>query len=282
MMGENCVIAILGKRNTGKSVLVRDLIKKRLCKSDYAYGVACSGTEAVQPVYSETILPPELVHEEYTTDLLGNILSVQKKRVQAAKEREQLRDRYRGDPRMLAANPEYKSKCWLILDDVLHQSNVFLTDKNLKFAIYNGRHMHLTLAIVFQVPNPPGWGPNYRSQVDVIFVFREMSMQGRKKIWEMYASCIPTFALFNQIMDEVTANYGILVINQRTQSCNMEDIIFHYKADPSIRNVRHDASWQMCREMIYEDPDPSDAGAQRNLSMEILKNKNMVVDLEFE
>jgi len=281
MMGDNCVVAILGKRNTGKSVLVRDLVKKKLCDSDFAYGVACSGTEAVQPVYSETMLPPELVHEEYTSELMSGILEVQKKRVQAAKAQDSIRERYRGDARMLAANPPLPSKCWVILDDVLHQSNVFLTDKALKFAIYNGRHLHMTLAIVFQVPNPPGWGPNYRTQVDLVFIFREMSHTGRRKIWEYYASVVPTFDLFNRIMDHVTANYGILVVNNRTQSTRMEDCVFWYRADPSIQpcDVRHDASWRMCREMIYEDPG---TGTEPDIGMEVVKNKRLHVDIEFE
>jgi len=39
-------------------------------------------------------------------------------------------------------------------------------------------------------------------------------------------------------MDVITDNYGVLVIDNRTQSNSLTDIIYHYKADPDIGEFR--------------------------------------------
>ena len=42
----------------------------------------------------------------------------------------------------------------------------------------------------------------------------------------------PSFESFNDIMDKTTENFECLVINYKTNSRKLEDMIFWYKADP--------------------------------------------------
>lgn len=277
MMGDNVVCVILGKRNTGKSVLMRSIMHDKL--RHMPYGIAVSGTEAVNPTYTG-ILPPEMVHEEYSTELLGNIIDVQRKKVQEKKERDTLRARFKSDPHMLSVYPAIDSRQFLILDDFLQDAALFTKDRNLKFTLFNGRHLHINLLMIMQYICPPGWGPAYRAQCDYIFVLRENSVQNRKRIWEMYAGCIPTFKLFNQIMDKVTENYGVLVIDNRTQSNKLSDQIFCYRANPNLGDFRCDSAWELCRRAVTAAGGCDDEDSTINLSA--LRNTKSTIDIEME
>jgi hypothetical protein len=50
-------------------------------------------------------------------------------------------------------------------------------------------------------------------------------------LWENYASIVPTFDMFNDIMDQLTTDYTAVFINKRIQSNNIEDCVFYYRAD---------------------------------------------------
>ena len=46
---------------------------------------------------------------------------------------------------------------------------------------------------------------------------------------ENYGSYIPTFALFQELMDQVTNDYTAIYIHNRTQSNKIEDCVFGIK-----------------------------------------------------
>ena len=68
------VIVLIGRRDTGKSFLVRDLLYYH---QDIPIGTVISGTEAANGSYGK-IVPKLFIHDEYNTVLIENILRRQK------------------------------------------------------------------------------------------------------------------------------------------------------------------------------------------------------------
>ena len=68
------VIVMIGRRDTGKSFLVRDLL---FYHQDIPIGTVISGTEAGNGFYAAHV-PKLFIHEEYNTVLIENILRRQK------------------------------------------------------------------------------------------------------------------------------------------------------------------------------------------------------------
>ena len=68
------VIVLIGRRDTGKSFLVKDLL---YYKQDVPIGTVISGTEAGNGFYG-SIVPRLFIHDEYNTAIIENILKRQK------------------------------------------------------------------------------------------------------------------------------------------------------------------------------------------------------------
>ena len=66
------VIVLIGRRDTGKSYLVRDLLYHH---QDVPVGMVISGTEAGNGFYAAHV-PKLFIHEEYNTVLIEKILLV--------------------------------------------------------------------------------------------------------------------------------------------------------------------------------------------------------------
>ena len=67
------VIVLIGRRDTGKSFLVRDLLYYH---QDIPIGTVISGTEAGNGFYAEHV-PKLFIHEEYNSAIIENILKTE-------------------------------------------------------------------------------------------------------------------------------------------------------------------------------------------------------------
>jgi hypothetical protein len=63
---KNSVVLIVGRRNTGKSFLVRDLLYHH---RDLSNGIVVSPTEPNEHFYQEVVSSKDTIYEEYTPDL---------------------------------------------------------------------------------------------------------------------------------------------------------------------------------------------------------------------
>jgi len=68
------VIVLIGRRDTGKSFLVKDLLYHH---QDIPIGTVISGTEAGNGFYAKMV-PKLFIHDEYNTAIIENILKRQK------------------------------------------------------------------------------------------------------------------------------------------------------------------------------------------------------------
>lgn len=212
-IADDKVLVFLGKRNTGKSFLVRDIM---FYHRDIPIGTIISPTEKVSPFYN-TIVPSLFIHDEYKPELLNNVV-LRQKMIKKKKVREQHGGgRSSLDPRG-----------FLILDDCLYD-NCWKHDKNIRYLFMNGRHVNMLVAITMQ--SPLGVPPDLRTNIDYVFILRENNYNNRKRIYENYSSIFPTFEMFCTALDTLTDGYGCLVIDNTSKSNKLEDNIFWYQAD---------------------------------------------------
>jgi hypothetical protein len=212
------VIVLIGRRDTGKSYLVRDLLYHH---RDIPIGTVISGTEAGNGFYASHV-PKLFIHDEYSSGIIENILKRQKSVMKEVQKQIQMYKSSKIDPRT-----------FVILDDCLYD-NSWAKDKLMRLLFMNGRHWKVLLILTMQYPL--GILPNLRTNIDYVFILREPYIANRKRIYENYAGMFPTFESFCQVMDQCTENYECLVIDNNVKSNKLSEQIFWYKADSTIRH----------------------------------------------
>jgi len=207
------VIALIGKRDTGKSFLIRDLLYYH---QDIPIGTVMSGTEEGNGFYGK-LVPKLFIHNEYNTAIIENILKRQRSVLKEVKKEMDLYKRSTIDPRT-----------FVIMDDCLFDDS-WAREKLMRLLFMNGRHWKLMLLLTMQYPL--GIPPILRTNIDYVFILRENIVGNRKRIYENYAGMFPTFEAFCQVMDQCTENYECLVIHNGSKSNKLQDQVFWYKAE---------------------------------------------------
>jgi len=243
------VIVMIGRRDTGKSYLVRDLL---FYHQDIPIGTVMSGTEAGNGFYAAHV-PKLFIHEEYNTVLIENILRRQKTVLKQVNKEIELYRKSTIDPR-----------AFVILDDCLYDQT-WTRDKMMRLLFMNGRHWKIMLIITMQYPL--GIPPNLRTNIDYVFILREPYMTNRKRIWENYASMFPTMESFAAVMDQTTENYECLVINNNAKSNKLTDQIFWYKAEnhPDFK-LGSKEFWDISKGMGSDDEEEYDPSKSKKKS----------------
>jgi hypothetical protein len=254
------VIVLIGRRDTGKSFLVRDLL---FYQQDIPVGTVISGTEAGNSFYSEHI-PKLFIHDEYNSSIIENILKRQKTCMKQVMKEMQTYKKSNIDPRT-----------FVILDDCLYDSS-WTKDKLMRLLFMNGRHWKILLIITMQYPL--GIPPNLRTNIDYVFILREPYINNRKKIYENYAGMFPTFESFCQVMDQCTENYECLVINNNSKSNKLTEQIFWYKAEnhPAFK-LGSKEYWELSKNLPDDDDDdkydPSKSKKTTGQTIQVKKSK---------
>jgi hypothetical protein len=207
------VVVLIGRRDTGKSFLVRDLLYYH---QEIPIGTVISGTEEGNGFYGK-LVPKLFIHNEYNTAIIENILKRQKTVLKQIKKEMETYKKSTIDART-----------FVILDDCLYD-NTWARDKMMRLLFMNGRHWKVMLIITMQYPL--GVPPTLRTNIDYVFILREPYIANRKRIYENYAGMFPTFESFCQVMDQCTENFECLVINNNSKSNKLQEQVFWYKAD---------------------------------------------------
>jgi len=254
------VVVLIGRRDTGKSYLVRDLLYNH---QDIPIGTVVSGTEAGNGFYASHI-PKLFIHDEYNTAIIENILKRQKAALKAVRKEMTQYKKSNIDPR-----------AFVILDDCLYD-NTWTKDKMMRLLFMNGRHWKIMLIITMQYPL--GIPPNLRTNIDYVFILREPYISNRRRIWENYAGMFPTFESFCQVMDQCTENFECLVVNNNSKSNKLQDQIFWYKAEPhGDFKLGSKEFWDISKDLDSDDdeaPYDPDASKKRGAGPKINVRKS--------
>ena len=254
------VVVLIGRRDTGKTYLVRDLLYHH---QDIPIGTVVSGTEAGNGFYGNHV-PKLFIHDEYNSAIIENIL---KRKRQVLKQMKKEVEAYRKttiDPRS-----------FVILDDCLYDAT-WTKDKMMRLLFMNGRHWKVMLIITMQYPL--GIPPNLRTNIDYVFILREPYISNRRRIWENYAGMFPTFEGFCQVMDQCTENYECLVINNNAKSNKLHDQIFWYKAQPrGAFKLGSREFWELSKGLNSDDEeeayDPQKASRSKGPKISVRKSR---------
>ena len=254
------VIVFIGRRDTGKSFLVRDLLYYH---QEIPIGTVISGTEAGNGFYGSHV-PKLFINDEYNSAIVENVLKRQKLVIKQIKKENQAYGKSNIDGR-----------AFVILDDCLWD-NGWAKDKMMRLLFMNGRHWKIMTVITMQYPL--GVPPNLRTNIDYVFILREPYLTNRKRIYENYAGMFPTFESFCQVMDQCTENYECLVIDNNSKSNKLEDQIFWYKAEPHDNfKLGSKEFWEISKDLNSDDEDePYDPNAhmkRRGPKINVKKNR---------
>jgi hypothetical protein len=196
-------ISIIGKPGSGKSVLIKHLLYAK--KHVIPTGLVISGSEDSNKFYSG-LFPDLFVYEKYKKDVVENFI----KRQKLAK--------------------EHLPNAWsvLVMDDCMDDVKIF-NDPLLQGLFKNGRHWNMLA--VFANQYVFDFKPSIRTNIDGVFIFRDPNKANREKIYKNFASIVPSFDIFCQLMNELTTDHTCIYINNQIQSNEWTDAVFYFKAD---------------------------------------------------
>jgi len=230
-------------------------------------GVVFSGTEEASPFFGDFI-PDCFIHPEYDPELIENLLVKQKKKIREAKLQG------KSDTGKLPSN-----NIFIVLDDMLHDAQNWKKEKTIKSIFFNGRHYNILFILTMQYPL--GITPELRSNIDYVFVFNEPSIKNRKKIYDDYAGMISSFDFFCNILDSCTQNHECLVIKTSSNSTDLKDQIFWYKAENhSNFYTGHPKLWKFHNSnynIKYEEQNEKDHEKVQKLKKKFANTKKLKV-----
>ena len=217
-------VVIIGKRGSGKSILVKDLMSY---KRNLPTGVVMSGTEEGNGFFG-TWIPDLFIFNEFDPGVVERVLDQQKRLVKRDKRNQ----------------TEGAHDMFLILDDCLYDRGV-MRKKCMRELFMNGRHFHVFVVITAQyLMDVP---PDIRENVDYVIVLQEDILASRIKLWRNFFGVFHKFEDFNAVMDACTADNRCLVLDTTCKSGKgPESKVFHYKA-----STRHD-DLRMCAPLVWK------------------------------
>lgn len=211
-MCDHATIALIAKRASGKSWLVKEIMKVR--KDIPSWLIICK-TEKLNSFYSNMV-PDLYIYYNFESEILTRLFARQKRLNADNKKRMKLKKKTKDD------------RVMVIMDDCMSDKN-WVKDPNIGELFFNGRHYHISFILTMQYSK--GLPPDMRGNLDYIFLLAEDFISNRKRLYEDYAGMFPSFDIFQQVFSELTDNYGCMVINNRKHSKHIEDKVFWYKAE---------------------------------------------------
>jgi len=240
------IILLVGKRGTGKSVLLNDLMYYLSRKVDYA--VAMTPTEETRREF-RAHMPESWIYDNFNGPKVDQLLALQR---DAAK-----RDKLR--------------KILLVLDDCMYDKKV-LKNIGIRDIFMNGRHLYLTFTVAMQYVMD--MTPDLRTQVDYVFALRENIISNKQKLWKYFFGMFERFEDFSRVMDKCTSDHGCIVLDNTAQSNNVQDSIFWYKANinPPPYKIGKEVFWRM-HEQMKKSPEDAASEAQDQMRMVCIAEK---------
>lgn len=226
---ENASMLMIAKRGSGKSYVCRAILRHF---NKIPGGIIISPTERLQPFYS-SFFPKAYIHFDYQSKIIQKLFARQK---QMTKKRDTYAEKgLKVDPR-----------CFILMDDCLGIKTQWLKDPLISELLFNGRHFGIMYILTLQYPL--GIPPDLRSNFDYVFLLAEDYISNQKRLYDHYAGMFPKFDAFKETFNQLTANYGCMVIVNRGNRKEFLDKIFWYKAPKDFADPNFTMGCQQFRD----------------------------------
>ena len=199
-------ILIIGKRGSGKSYVIDNILRSFTKKYAHADISIISPTERMNPFYKHRY-PNATIKYDIENNFLKEIIY---------------------DSSIAIEEKSNKNKI-LVLDDCLYRKKAWAKDELIREIIMNGRHYRIPYILTRQFPTGD-ITPDLRSNFDYVFLLRDDSTINKKKLWDNYASMFPSLHTFENFFNECTKDYNAMVIDNRKPCVNINEKIFQFKA----------------------------------------------------
>lgn len=233
VMKPDATVLLLGKRGTGKSTLLQDLMYHM--HTHLFAGIAMAPTED-SVIMFESFLPRCFVFDDFKADAVERLMHT--KRLLSRMNRKKQKQAE------LSGQQFVRRHVSVLLDDCMYDK------KNLKHTavrdiFMNGRHEDVFFVNLQQYVMD--MGPDMRNQVDYIFAMRDTSMENRIKLWKTFFGMFSDYNDFSEVFDSCTENYECMVLCNRSQSNDWKDCIYWYKAMSPVPKFRigHPVMWYL-------------------------------------
>ena len=209
-MKRDKIILVVGRRGTGKSTLVKDILFHNRKKLDT--GFMMTPTYDTQEEFRDCF-PDSHIYNEYSIETVKNIIQTAESLKQQGKERHLL----------------------LVADDCMYEKRI-MKSTEMRNIHMNGRH--LNVMFVNSVQYLMDIGPDLRGQIDYVFCLREATRSTREKLHKYFFGIFDKFSEFGMVMDRCTNNREALVLDNTQTTNKIEDCVYFYKANPNIGKFR--------------------------------------------
>lgn len=230
------IILLVGRRGTGKSSLMEDLLYRLSPNIDIA--LAMSPTEDSLGMFRNH-MPESWLFEGYSQSKVEELIEMQ---------------------RSLATRNKQKNVL-LALDDCMYEKSIMRTTA-MRNIHMNGRHLKTTLinACQYMVDVDPA----LRTQIDYVVCLKENIYTNKVKLHRFFFGCFRAFDDFSAVLDKVTENYGALVLDQTSPSNNLEDCLFWYRASLDLPAYRLGSPifWTLAQRYAKKNARNSDDASQ--------------------
>lgn len=211
MMTDHPTICMIAKRDSGKSFIAKEIL---YYYRDLQCGAIISPTERTNPFYKD-FFPDLFIHYDIKDQLLKRILLRQT--LMGFKAETKRNQGKFVDPTAI-----------LIMDDCLARAKNWKKNVLISEIMMNGRHYKLIYILTMQTPL--GIGPELRLNFDYVFLLKDNSSINMKKLFDNYASVFPSQRVFEKVFRYCTADFRCMVVNNKTKSSELADLVLWYKA----------------------------------------------------
>ena len=204
------IILFIGKRGTGKSKLLADIMYHIRDRVDF--GLAMTPTEESATTFRQT-MPEQWIYNNFAASKLEAMLNMQRELGKKGKQRH----------------------LFVVMDDCMYDKKV-MKGTSVRDLFMNGRHLKVTFCNAVQYIMD--MGPDLRTQVDYVFALRENIISNKMKLWKYFFGMFEKYEDFARVLDRCTENFSCLVLDNTTPTTRVEDCVFWYRAKVDLPSFR--------------------------------------------
>jgi len=218
LMKPHRISLVVGRRGSGKSVLLRDLLYHMRDRFDYGIAM-CPTMESSMMLRS--CMPSGCVFDRFVQNKVEQLVSLAQDYALRGKEKSFL----------------------LVLDDCMYDKSI-ARQPTFRNIFYNGRHFRLSVLILMQYS--VDLLPELRAQIDYVFACREPILTNKIKLHRMFFGVFGTFEDFCNVLDKCTRNFELLVLDNTASSNAIQDCVSWYKSALELPEFR------LCAPVFYK------------------------------